>query len=139
MSANITHQDCDLCSDTWTNADREEAQDLQGPIWVVGASGFIGAKLFFSLARIRPDVFAVSDLVESSWRLLHFPHANRITCDITRIQQVNAAVRKNRPRTIFNLAGYGGYERQNTAAQIHTVNYMGTLNLVTSLDRKSVV
>ncbi len=129
----MTHQDGDLCSDTWTEADREEVQKLPGPIWVVGASGFIGAKLFFSLARTRSDVFAVSDLVESSWRLLHSPYGNRIACDITRMQDVNAAIRKHRPRTIFNLAAYGGYERQNVAAQIHTVNYMGTLNLVTAL------
>lgn len=109
MSANITHQDGDLCSDTWTEADREEVQKLPGPIWVVGASGFIGAKLFFSIARTRSDVFAVSDLVESSWRLLHSPYGNRIACDITRMQDVNAAIRKHRPRTIFNLATYGGY------------------------------
>lgn len=133
MSANMTHQDRDLCSDTWTEPDREEVQKLPGPIWVVGASGFVGAKLFFSIARVRSDVFAVSDLVESSWRLLHSPYGNRIACDITRLQDVNVAVRKNRPRTIFNLAAYGGYERQNSAAQIHTVNYLGTLNLVTAL------
>src|SRR5207244_6937110 len=88
MSANITHQDGDLCSDTWTEVDREDVQKLSGPIWVVGASGFIGAKLFFSLARTRSDVFAVSDLVESSWRLLHSPYGNRIACDITRMQDV---------------------------------------------------
>jgi nucleoside-diphosphate-sugar epimerase/glycosyltransferase involved in cell wall biosynthesis len=129
----MTHQNGDLCSDTWTEADREEVQKLPGPIWVVGASGFVGAKLFFSIARIRSDVFAVSDLAESSWRLLHSPYDNRITCDITRMQDVNATVRKHRPRTIFNLAAYGGYERQNAVAQIHKVNYLGTLNLVTAL------
>ena len=46
---------------------------------------------------------------------------------------VNAAIRKNRPRTIFNLAAYGAYERQSAVAQIHTVNYIGTLNLITAL------
>ena len=50
------------------------------------------------------------------------------------MQDVNAAVRKHRPRTIFNLAAYGGYERQNAAARIHTVNYLGTLNLVERRD-----
>ena len=129
----MTHQDGDLCSDTWTEADRGEVQKLPGPIWVVGASGFVGAKLFFSIARIRSDVFAVSDLVESSWRLLHSPYDNRITCDITRMQDVIAAIREHRPRTIFNLAAYGGYARQNAVAQIHTINYLGTLNLVTAL------
>src|SRR5438034_7094345 len=117
MSANITHQDGDLCSDTWTEADREEVQKLPGPIWVVGASGFIGAKLFFSIARTRCDVFAVSDLVESSWRLLHSPYDNRIACDITRMQDVNAAVRNKRPRTVLTPTAYGSSYRQNGASQ----------------------
>jgi dolichol-phosphate mannosyltransferase len=46
---------------------------------------------------------------------------------------VDAAVRKNRPQTIFNLAAYGAYERQSAVAQIHKVNYIGTLNLITVL------
>ncbi len=123
----------DLCTDNWTEADREEARKLQGPVWVVGASGFIGAKLFFSLSRVRPDVFAVSRHVESGWRLLHCPYPNRITLDLTLPREVDAAVRKHRPRTVFNLSAYGAYERQNIPARIHEVNYTGTLNLVTAL------
>lgn len=123
----------DLWADNWTNEEREQARRLQGPIWVVGASGFIGAKLFFSLSRLRPDVFAVSRQVETSWRLLHCPYPNRLTLDITSARDVDAAVKKHRPRTVFNLSAYGAYERQNTPARIHDVNYNGTLNLVTAL------
>lgn len=123
----------DLWADNWTEADREQARRLQGPIWVVGASGFIGAKLFFSLSRLRPDVFAVSRQVETSWRLLHCPYPNRITLDITAARDVDAAVKTHRPRTVFNLSAYGAYERQNTAARIHQVNYNGTFNLITAL------
>jgi nucleoside-diphosphate-sugar epimerase/glycosyltransferase involved in cell wall biosynthesis len=123
----------DLWTDTWTEAEREEARKLQGPIWVVGASGFIGAKLFFSLARLRSDVFAVSRQVESSWRLLHCPYGNRIALDITVPQEVDDAVKRHRPRTVFNLSAYGAYERQNAVRRIHHVNYTGTLNLVQSL------
>lgn len=123
----------DLWTDNWSEADREEACRLQGPVWVVGASGFIGAKLFFSLARLRPDVFAVSRQVESSWRLLHCPYPNRVTLDVTLPREVEAAVRKHRPRTVFNLSAYGAYERQNVPGRIHEVNYTGTLNLITAL------
>ena len=123
----------DLWTDNWTDADREQARKLQGPIWVVGASGFIGAKLFFSLARLRPDVFAVSRHVESSWRLLHCPYPNRITLDVTVARDVEAAVKKHRPRTVFNLSAYGAYERQSAADRIHDVNYHGTFNLITAL------
>ena len=123
----------DLCTDNWTDTDREEASKLQGPIWIVGASGFIGAKLFFSLSRIRPDVYAVSLHAESSWRLLHCPYPNRITLDVTDAREVEAAVKKHRPRTVFNLSAYGAYERQNVPGRIHEVNYTGTLNLIVAL------
>ena len=131
--ASLSPPDVDLWTDTWTETEREEARKLQGPIWVVGASGFIGAKLFFSLSRLRSDVFAISRQVESSWRLLHCPYGNRLTLDITVPQEVDDAVKKHRPRTIFNLSAYGAYERQNAVRRIHQVNYTGTLNLVQSL------
>ncbi|NBR59862.1 MAG: hypothetical protein EBT89_11995, partial [Opitutaceae bacterium] len=86
----------DLWADNWSPLDQEQARKLQGPIWVIGASGFIGAKLFFSLARLRPDVFAVSRQIESSWRLLHCPYPNRIALDITIASEVTAAVTKYR-------------------------------------------
>ena len=123
----------DLWTDNWSEAEREEARRLQGPIWVVGASGFIGAKLFFSLSRLRPDVFAVSRQVEASWRLLHCPYPNRIALDVTRPREVAAAIKKHRPRTVFNLSAYGAYERQTAAERIHEVNYVGTLNLIQAL------
>ncbi len=106
---------------------------LRGPIWVVGGSGFIGAKLVFSLARIRSDVFAVSKRVESSWRLLHSSHGNTVPCDITQKRDVAAAVLEHQPKTIFNLAAYGAYERQSAPDQIHAVNYTGTLHLIQAL------
>ncbi|MCW5548475.1 MAG: NAD-dependent epimerase/dehydratase family protein [Opitutaceae bacterium] len=123
----------DLWSDLWTEADRDEVRRLQGPIWVVGAAGFIGAKLFFSLSRIRTDVYAVSRQAENSWRLLHSPYGNRLNLDITRAQEVVEAVRRHQPKTVFNLSAYGAYERQSQVRRIHEVNYLGTLNLVQAL------
>lgn len=128
-----TQPSVDLWSDIWTEADREEARKLQGPIWVVGASGFIGSKLFFSLSRLRPDVFAVVPRLETGWRLLPCPYPNRITLDITSLREVTEAVKKHRPRTVFNLAAYGAYERQSIPGRIHEVNYTGTLNLILPL------
>ncbi len=34
----------------WTDSDKQEVMELNGPILVVGASGFIGANLYFNLA-----------------------------------------------------------------------------------------
>ena len=123
MADTFLTSEVDLWTDNWSEADREDARRLQGPIWVLGASGFIGANLFFSLSRLRPDVFAVSRQVESSWRLLHAPYPNRIALDITQPHEVAAAIKKYRPRTVFNLSAYGAYERQNAPDRIHEVNY----------------
>jgi len=133
MADTFLTSEVDLWTDNWSEADREDARRLQGPIWVLGASGFIGANLFFSLSRLRPDVFAVSRQVESSWRLLHGPYPNRIALDITKPHEVAAAIKKYRPRTVFNLSAYGAYERQNAPGRIHEVNYAGTLNLIQAL------
>ena len=123
----------ELWADVWTAEDCEEARSLPGPIWVVGASGFIGAKLFFSLARLRPDVYAVSRSIDSSWRILRAPFLNRINLDISDARAVTTAVAHYRPRTVFNLAAYGAYERQSEVAKIHTINFIGTLNLAGTL------
>ncbi len=125
--------DPSIYGDIWTSQESEEVKSLQGPIWVVGASGFIGSKLFFSLSRIRPDVYAISKEAEVNWRLLNFPTKNRISLDVTNREEVSHVVKAWRPKTVFNLSAYGGYERQDNRIHIHRVNYIGTLNLVTAL------
>ncbi len=123
----------DLWEDLWLPEDREEALKLQGPIWVIGASGFIGAKLFFSLLKVRSDVVAISSNVDASWRGLHLPAANKLYLDITKPDDVSRLVKTHRPQTVFNLAAYGAYERQSQPLQIHHVNYLGTLHLLIAL------
>ena len=123
----------DIWSDDWNPEDQYNALKLQGPIWIVGASGFIGAKLYFSLSRLRQDVYAISRNPESSWRLLNSKYSNKISLDITNNLEVLNSIKKHKPRTVFNLSAYGAYERQNDVHEIHNVNYFGTLNLVNAL------
>ena len=127
-----------LFRDEWNEADSADALRISGPILVVGASGFIGAKLFFSLLKRRDDVYAVSRQVEHSWRLLNVPYSrvrsrNQISVDITDPMALEEVIQRLRPRTVFNLSAYGAYERQRVVRRIHDVNYMGTLNLITSM------
>ncbi len=127
----------DLFSDTWNEADRADADKLPGPILIIGASGFIGAKLLFSLASRRDDIYATARHLETSWRLVHIPPRLRpgrlLTLDITDKNQLDYMFKHLRPRTVFNLSAYGAYERQAEAARIHEVNYLGTLNVIRSL------
>src|SRR6266498_2084056 len=103
-TAHLSDADPAIWSDAWNEEQRGAALKLQGPILVVGATGFIGSNLFFSLSRLRDDVYAVSPSAENSWRLLRSPYSNRISLDITRREDLRTTVRKYRPRTVFNLS-----------------------------------
>jgi nucleoside-diphosphate-sugar epimerase/glycosyltransferase involved in cell wall biosynthesis len=124
-----------LKDDIWTEAQKQDALNLKGPILIVGASGFVGAKLFLSLFSIRKDVYACSRNPHQSWRLQSVPKANLIALDITNRTTTLAVIEKFRFQTVFNLSAYGAYERQADAHLIYMTNFMGTFNLLNSLQK----
>jgi polyisoprenyl-phosphate glycosyltransferase len=117
-------------SNIWSHNDITQAERLHGPILIVGASGFIGANLFFSLTKFRDDVLACSRTPRSSWRLAPVASSKLVSVDITQFERVRNMIQLHRPRTIFNISAYGGYARQTDADLIHRTNYLGTLNLL---------
>lgn len=119
-----------LYQDNWTKETIEEARKLPGPILIVGVSGFIGAKLFFTLRKYRDDVFACSRNPQNSWRLINVETPNLVNCDITDYDNVKRMAAKIKPMTVFNLAAYGAYSRQTDTEKIHQTNYIGTLKLL---------
>lgn len=125
-----------LYKDTWGPETVEQVKKLSGPILVAGVAGFIGAKLFFSLSKIRKDVYGCSRNPQNSWRLLSSAAENSeklINCDITDFDAVKRMMEELKPMTVFNLAAYGAYARQTDAERIHQTNYTGTLNLLRAL------
>jgi len=122
-----------IYQNTWTENEIETAKQLSGPILIVGASGFIGANLFFALSQVRNDVFACSRNPQKSWRLAGINAKRLINTDITNIGQVNKTITELRPQTVFNLSAYGAYARQTDTEKIHQTNYIGTLNLLRAL------
>jgi len=120
-------------NDTWNDAEKQEALTLKGPIFIIGASGFIGANLFYSLKALRDDVFACSRNPQKSWRLTGVDSSNLINIDITDSEKLKDIINEYRPSTVFNLSAYGAYSRQSDSEKIHQTNYIGTLNLLKSL------
>ncbi len=112
----------------------EKIKKLEGPIFVFGASGFIGANLIEALAENRKDYFAVTHDSNVAWRLrlLNVPFDNILHCDITSKYSVDSVFEKYKPKTIFNFAAFGAYSKQNDANLIHETNYIGTLNILQS-------
>ena len=122
-----------IYSDTWTSETIEDVKKLSGPILIVGASGFIGAKLYFSLNKIRDDVYACSKNPLNCWRLINVHSPKIMNVDITDFEGLRSAINTIRPMTVFNLAAYGAYARQSDPDRIHQTNYLGTLNLLRAL------
>ena len=89
---------------------------MQGPILVVGASGFIGSNLMNYLS-FRKDVYGIS-------------RRGPICVDITNYGHLEHIIKEIKPRTIFNLTTYGGSSAQTDSTQIYNINYMGANNLL---------
>lgn len=122
-----------LTKDIWGPEEIEEAKSLEGPILLVGASGFIGAKMYYSLSRLRPDVFVISKRAKQSWRLSLADKSRIEDVDILHYEALKSYISTLRPKTVFNFSAYGAYARQEDTEKIHQTNYIGVLNLIRTL------
>lgn len=111
---------------------RDKIEKLKGPIFVFGASGFIGANLFHDIFKIRQDCYALTHDATKAWRLklLNVPYENIVHCDIVSSNSVHEVFEKYKPKTIFNLAAYGAYSKQNNVNLTYETNVIGTANIL---------
>lgn len=105
---------------------------LKGPIFVFGASGFIGANLFETLLRHRRDCYAITHDTRGAWRLklLATPDENILYGDILFRNSLRELFRKYQPGTIFDLSAYGAYSKQDNASLIYETNVLGLVNIL---------
>ena len=110
----------------------EKIRSLKGPIFIFGASGFIGANLLETILRFRKDCYAISHDIKQAWRLklLNINPENILYCDILFKNSVTELFEKYKPETIFNLSAYGAYSKQDDANLIYETNLIGTLNIL---------
>lgn len=111
---------------------KEKILQLQGPIFIFGASGFIGANLLETILKYRHDCYAITHNPRSAWRLklLEIPEINILHCDINYKKSVESIFESHRPQTIFNLSAYGAYSKQNNTQLIYETNVLGTVNIL---------
>jgi nucleoside-diphosphate-sugar epimerase/glycosyltransferase involved in cell wall biosynthesis len=111
---------------------KDKILQLEGPIFIFGASGFIGANLIKSILEYRDDCFAISHNPKNAWRLklLNTPVNNIIYCDISNKVSVDIIFQKYKPKTVFNLSAYGAYSKQTNINLIYQTNLIGTLNVL---------
>lgn len=113
----------------------EKILSLKGPIFVYGASGFIGTNLFKDIFSIRKDCFALTHDAQKAWRLklIDVPAENVVHCDIVSNYSVQEVFKTYQPKTIFNLAAYGAYSKQKNVTLTYETNVIGTVNLLENM------
>ncbi|MEP6652172.1 MAG: NAD-dependent epimerase/dehydratase family protein [Myxococcales bacterium] len=111
----------------------EKIRRLQGPILVLGASGFLGANLLRTLLAHRDDAYGTI-LHAPSWRLEGVPGRNVSVVDLLVDSCRNDLLDRIKPRTIFNCVGCGGYPFEDDPALIYETNFNLTARLLRRLE-----
>jgi polyisoprenyl-phosphate glycosyltransferase len=111
----------------------EKIRRLQGPVLVLGASGFLGANLLRTLLVHRDDVYGTV-LHTPAWRLAGVPERNSIVVDLLVDSNRNQLLDRLKPRTIFNCVGYGGYSFEAESELIYETNLNLTAKLLKHLE-----
>ena len=105
---------------------------LQGPILVLGASGFVGANLLRLLLARRSDAFGTASHLPA-WRLEGLPEKNLRAADLLVDANLDGLLRDVRPRTVFNCVAYGAYSFETEADLIYQTNFQLTAKLLRRL------
>jgi dolichol-phosphate mannosyltransferase len=102
---------------------------LEGPILVLGASGFIGANLYKTISEFRDDTYAVVNR-EKGWRLAEVKDEKIISVDLNNFSATKNLINSVKPKTIFDCVAYGAYSFEEDATLIYQTNFQAIAALV---------
>jgi dolichol-phosphate mannosyltransferase len=115
----------------------EKARRLQGPILVLGASGFVGANLMRSLFAVRKDVYGTTTR-KPAWRLEDLPEEHVQTVDLIIESNLDALLALVQPRSIFNCVAYGAYSFETDSQLIYRTNFHFITRLLARLESNPI-
>jgi dolichol-phosphate mannosyltransferase len=115
----------------------EKIRRLQGPILVLGASGFVGANLMRSIFAVRQDVYGTTTR-KPAWRLEDLPDRHVQMIDLLIDSNLDALLAEVRPRTVFTCVAYGAYSFETDSQLIYRTNFNFLTRLMSRLERRSI-
>lgn len=117
----------------------QKARRLQGPLLILGGSGFVGANLLRTLLKFREDAYgSTRDGDCSAWRLEGLPKQNIVAADLLVDANLDRLLDTVKPRTVFNCAVYGAYSFETDSQLIYQTNFNLTAKLLSRLSSRGV-
>lgn len=110
---------------------------LQGPILIIGASGFIGANLLRRCLESREDVIGTI-FSGDSWRLNEIPAANIAFLNLQDPVSVLSVFHRVRPKTVFDCSSFGAYSFEKDFNRIHSTNYLSFIRVMEEISELDV-
>ena len=126
-----------LSADAHASVLAEKASRLQGPILVLGASGFIGANLLRVILRSRDDVYGVATRLPA-WRLEGLPRENVRPADLLVDSNLDHLLDSLKPRTILDCVAYGAYSFETDSQLIYRTNFVFATRLLERLKSRRI-